>query len=697
MKLTTNKLNLLEYISNNGQEIETLFVERIAQLLKPDGIAAVLLTSTILNKDETSYIKSREVLLQNFMIKAIVQLGSKTFSATNFSTVIMFLQKYDEPPKRTDLVSDSVAAIWKNEDLSGWEDNEILSSYLEKIGVTYDDYSNMVSGLLDYIEWEKHSYFKQYYDAFVSSTEYAKKTAQKTFKKLSEDEQLEWLNQRFYDLVESREKEKIYYYSLVYKQNTLIILSPKNVKEQEKFLGYKWEGRKGHEGIKITNPGGLLYDADNSGDGDNASVLIHSMYNNERAEAPSLEECYYYLRLQDMIDFGKVQFTKTIKTSKVRTKKPKEGYSLYSLSSKTDFESSIGKRVLQSEIEEKGVPVYSANIFDVFGYTSKSLLKDFKSPSILWGIDGDWMVNVLPSQTAFYPTDHCGVLRVKNKKILPEYVALALEVEGRYEDFSRNYRASLQRVRDLSILVPDEEVQKKILAKFTGVDKSIHQSLDKLQAIEKEIMDNFLEIFGDIYSNPKHFPTKSFGVECCKLNPEKPSSFALSDDEEVSFVQMPSVTSNGIVDATETRVLSAVRTGYTYFEENDVLFAKITPCMENGKGGIASKLKNGIGFGSTEFHVLRPIAGVSNSFCLYYVTMFKRFRSDAEENMTGASGHKRVQESFLNNFMIGLPSIKLQEKFADYASKKSAEKMVITIKLNQLNQKRDKLLHEYFD
>ena len=98
---------------------------------------------------------------------------------------------------------------------------------------------------------------------------------------------------------------------------------------------------------------------------------------------------------------------------------------------------------------------------------------------------------------------------------------------------------------------------------------------------------------------------------------------------------MTAVTEHGEISTTTTMKYDDVKTGFTYFAENDVLFAKITPCMENGKGAVARGLHNRIGFGSTEFHVLRPISGKTNSYWIYMLTAFPEFRKDA------ASKHDR--------------------------------------------------------
>ena len=101
---------------------------------------------------------------------------------------------------------------------------------------------------------------------------------------------------------------------------------------------------------------------------------------------------------------------------------------------------------------------------------------------------------------------------------------------------------------------------------------------------------------------------------------------------------------------------TAVKKGFTAFSENDVLFAKITPCMENGKMAIVPRLISGIGFGSTEFHVLKPCENVNSKYLYYYVSS-GIFRADAEHNMTGAVGQKRVSTNYLKVSEIPITSL----------------------------------------
>ena len=153
-------------------------------------------------------------------------------------------------------------------------------------------------------------------------------------------------------------------------------------------------------------------------------------------------------------------------------------------------------------------------------------------------------------------------------------------------------------------------------------------------------------------------------AEICTINPRVDKN-SIDTQSAVSFVPMPAVEAEtGQIDVSETRSFGAVRKGYTPFRKGDVLFAKITPCMENGKMAVVPDLVSEYGFGSTEFHVLRPADGVDPRF-VYHAVSNRAFRFHAEHNMTGAVGQKRVPATILEVHEIGLPPTNEQRRIAD--------------------------------
>ena len=165
---------------------------------------------------------------------------------------------------------------------------------------------------------------------------------------------------------------------------------------------------------------------------------------------------------------------------------------------------------------------------------------------------------------------------------------------------------------------------------------------------------------GSNHSPPDGWVVTTLG-EACLINPR---SFIqqVENDSMISFLPMAAVEAGtGHIDLSRVRPYEEVRKGYTRFSEGDVLFAKITPCMENGKIAIAKGLANGSGCGSTEFHVLRPIIGLSREFVMYFLIQ-EDFRRDAQRSMSGTAGQLRVPPGFLNEATIPLPPLPEQRR-----------------------------------
>jgi len=154
------------------------------------------------------------------------------------------------------------------------------------------------------------------------------------------------------------------------------------------------------------------------------------------------------------------------------------------------------------------------------------------------------------------------------------------------------------------------------------------------------------------------------------INPRLPRN--VDENQPVSFLSMASVSEDGRLLAEETRSLADVRRGYTYFERGDVLLAKITPCFENGKAVFLGNLKHKIGFGSTEFHVIRADEDRLDPKYLYYLIWSDRFRFFGQKSMKGAAGQKRVSADFLKSFEIPLPPLPEQRRIAAILDKADA-------------------------
>ena len=256
-------------------------------------------------------------------------------------------------------------------------------------------------------------------------------------------------------------------------------------------------------------------------------------------------------------------------------------------------------------------------------------------------------------------------------------------------------RAQPKAVAEYSVPVLPKAEQDAIAAAFNLVDTIIKKHQQQLQKLDELVKARFVEMFGMPGTDVFGWGLVPLG-SACNINPKKIHDSRLVSSTEVSFVPMSAVTERGEIDATATKEYDEVKTGFTYFAENDVLFAKITPCMENGKGAVAKGLRNGIGFGSTEFHVLRPIVGKTDPYWIYTLTAFSQFRMDASNNMTGSAGQRRVPASFLENYRVSLPPIALQEQFAAFVEQTNKSKAAVEKASDEARSLFDCLMQEYF-
>lgn len=298
------------------------------------------------------------------------------------------------------------------------------------------------------------------------------------------------------------------------------------------------------------------------------------------------------------------------------------------------------------------------------------------------GTLGRCCVFICPSDNNTYINDgHVITLSTDRAVILPEVLNTYLSLNDTQAEIYRQYVTGstnqvdivFSDIKKMKVPVPSMDEQILFVEVLTQADKSKFG----------DFKSQFIEMFGNPLSLNQKNELKRLG-ECCILNPRRPN-IALCDTDKVSFIPMPAVSEDGyLVDMTDEEY-GKVKKGFTYFENNDVLFAKITPCMENGKGAIVHGLTNGIGMGSTEFHVLRPINGISSPYWLLALTRMPIFRERAAKNMSGTGGQKRVSASYLDHFMVGLPAMEEQRRFEAIYRQADKSKSVIQKALVYLN------------
>lgn len=233
---------------------------------------------------------------------------------------------------------------------------------------------------------------------------------------------------------------------------------------------------------------------------------------------------------------------------------------------------------------------------------------------------------------------------------------------------------------DILISVPSTEVQKEIVSEIESKQSIIDGAKNLIQKVERERADS-----GYLFEQLDCEWVALSSV--AEINPKK-SEVKNLKDINVSFVPMNDLPVKTYeLQPKEVRRIEDVQGSYTYFKNNDVLLAKVTPCFENGKLAIAQGLENGIGFGSSEIIVVRPSESILSKY-IYYFFVQDSFKEDAQRKMTGTGGLKRLPTSLINELKIPVPSIDVQNKivmtFEGQQSAINANTQLIEVLENQI-------------
>ncbi|EFP6866709.1 N-6 DNA methylase [Campylobacter upsaliensis] len=490
---------VLEYLSPNAKEIELVFIERLIHILKPNALCAIVLPSSILSNTDKATILARELILQNFAIHAICSFGSQTFGTTGTNTAVLFLRRFDEPPKITHLLEDSLNAIFDNQSLENFADLKLLESYVALQNIELESYK----AFLKQEQIPSHELFKEYELAFNEQKEIKNYKESKGFKDLDKQTQKQELEKRLFAFIVELEREKLKYFALTYKQNTLIIKAPDDVAQQKRFLGFVINKSKtSNAGLQETE--GLLSDEHNRNATDKIAFCVKQSFKGEFHTHEAFSKYVSFTQTCKLLNYENVVFNKAISLNPInsqgegKTQNPFENckFELVKISEVCNlnkFKNQISKNEIQAMNLNFGSVKLLPSSKNYDWWTDEKTAGDYINEGEVIALGVARYANIKKHKGKFVSSNNKLISIKDNTDVLFDYIYILLEMYGQnlYKQGSQYPQFDEKKFDSFKIPKPDIKIQKQIVSECEKVEEqynTIRMSIEKYQELIKAIL-----------------------------------------------------------------------------------------------------------------------------------------------------------------------------------------------------------------
>lgn len=501
---------LYNFANTETNSIECFFIELANKILANNAYAAIILPSSVLNKDGI-YEKTREIILNNFNVIAINELPSGTFGATGTNTIILFLHKKityanGANSQRYANLQDNI----KNPNAVSFANNIYLKDFLDK----YCNFMNYeLNSFAAFIDNNNNSQisqtllnnevFAEYKIAFDKSTEYKNLQKSANYKKNSNNEKIktELKHKAFIEYAKNIEIQKFLCYSQIYYQQTLIIKAPSDNKSIKKFLGYEWSNAKGNEGIHELNSPycSPLYERENIENRNKIAYLIRQRFLNQNAEnieiSPELSEFVSLVPLIACIDFKSANFNKAINlslasASNTNITSPFENakFELVKLSKYCDlnkFKNQITAEEIQQMNLGKGNVKLLPSSKNYDWLTDETTAGKFVYEGEVIALGVARYANIKKHKGKFVSSNNklITIKEIAKNQILFDYVYAILEIHNKllYKKGSQYPQFDNNKYENFKIPLPPLDIQQQIVADYQNVENQILQITQQIQ------------------------------------------------------------------------------------------------------------------------------------------------------------------------------------------------------------------------
>ena len=669
--------DLFKRLTDRSSEIECLFVERTKQLLKPEGIAAIILPSSVLSNSGIC-VQTRDIILKSFDIVAITELGGNTFMATNTNTVVLFLRR--RPDEKVQQIKRLVASFFSNPQdvtINGIENP--VSKYLAHIweSVSVEDYKTLLEKQPNQTI-QKHELYQEY-DKKIK----AKNESEKWAKLLA------------------LEQEKLFYFILTYPQKIVLIKTgQKNAEKQ--FLGYEFSHRRGSEGMHPIRRGSTvdactqLYDPNTYENPEKAATYIYRAFKNQGdATIPeSLRQNVSHEQLVDMLTFDRVEFEKNISLAvkkKVRIESKWEEEKLekivdvirgvtYSKNEQSNLETH--KIILTAdnisldgklEIRKKIFLNADCNISDEKKLKKNDIFICFSSGSK----KHLGKVAFIEDDAPYYAGGFMGIIRAKNDNTEPKYLFYLLNTLLRQTIRNIGSGSNINNlsnvINEIKIPLPPLDIQQKIVSEVAVLEEQEQEAIEAIEELKKKPI-----------SLINNRAAKGKVGEMCKIKKTKVDPKE-TFNRNFFYIGLEHIESNtGKLLYENYEKSDRIYSIKNLFNTGDLLYGKLRPYLNK----VYHSLKEGIC--STDILVLETKVPL----ILKYILLDASFVNQTSKLMEGISLPRINPKDFLNQEIL-IPPISEQQKIVSKIEAVEEKMPILEAQIKAIPKKKNKILEVY--
>jgi type I restriction enzyme M protein len=665
---TDNDFELYSSLTDNSSEIECLFIERTKQLLKDGGMAGIILPSSILSNTGI-YTKAREIILQNFDIVAIAELGSNTFMATGTNTVTLFLRRKNNYDSIN--LKKSVASFFTNlQEVTLNKIEKPISKYVAHTweNISFYDYKTLLQKQPNEA-MQKHELYQEYQSKITAKTETEK-----------------------WNAILKIEEEKLLYFIMAYPQKIVLVNSGEK-KAEKQFLGYEFSNRRGSEGIHPIQRGKnidectKLFDADIHDNPEKASTYIYKAFQGDFDFKidESLRKNVCHSNLVDMLTFDCVDFEKTISLSAKKKIRIESKWKLKHIG-EIIFEQQKSKiKVGDAKDSKNGSYRFFTSGEKVLKYDNYLVDKG----NIFLSTGGNAIINYFNGK-ASYSTDTFVIKSIDDNEINTKFIFYFLEsiIELINEFYFKGVGLKhLQKpdFRKIKIPVPPKEIQTKIIIEIENLEKKENSAIKKIEELENSIVSTF--------ENLKFIESKLDKISIFKngLNYSRQSA-----GDFINIVGVKDFKNNFSPDVD---ALNKIQINGKLSDDYNLLPNDILVVRSNGSANLVGRflfineLNTLTSFSGFTIRIRPDPKKVNSKFLCHYLKT-NTVRSRLTKDSKGAN-IKSLNQGLLSSIKIPLPSISEQQRIISQTEAIENKISVLQKELAEIPKQKDDVLKKY--